>query len=205
MSETALQRSVFRTRMQRESRTRAPAGRAGRDTGECGREDRPPPVGSCVSMPLHNPGKQLDHYLLNMSLEKLARCARAGRDTGECGREDRPPPVGSCVSMPLHNPGKQLPVHAADWASLVAIGGPTAWRRKIRSPAALGDCYSALTWLASLPAVDPARPVHAADWASLVAIGGPTAWRRKIRSPAALGDCYQRWCLGPPSIIPVRG
>lgn len=29
-------------------------------------------------------------------------------------------------------------------------------------PAALGDCYSALTWLASLPAVDPAR----------VAIGG---------------------------------
>lgn len=24
-------------------------------------------------------------------------------------------------------------------------------------PAALGDCYSALTWLASLPAVDPAR------------------------------------------------
>lgn len=32
-------------------------------------------------------------------------------------------------------------------------------------PAALGDCYSALTWLASLPAVDPAR----------VAIGGASA------------------------------
>ncbi len=43
----------------------------GADTGECGREDRPHQFGGC-GRALHNPGKQLDHYLLNMSLEKLA-------------------------------------------------------------------------------------------------------------------------------------
>ncbi|CKT89308.1 Uncharacterised protein [Mycobacterium tuberculosis] len=49
-----------------------PAAAQGADTGECGREDRPPPVRQLRVDALHNPGKQLDHYLLNMSLEKLA-------------------------------------------------------------------------------------------------------------------------------------
>ena len=52
----------------------------------------------------------------------------------------------------------------ANWASpwrRWTIG----WRPSIRIPRRLEDCYSALTWLAGLPAVDPAR----------VAIGGVSA------------------------------
>lgn len=58
-------------------------------------------------------------------------------------------------------------------------------------PAALGDCYSALTWLASLPAVDPR------GWQSAALVPAAASRRRWLCLPATVAASHRHfscWC-----------